>query len=293
MEKIFKNIDFKVLKLSNKDIYSGNIEYDSRKIKQGDIFVALKGSLVDGHKYINTALEKGASAIIVSEEVELVGDASYFLVQNLREQLGKIASNFYDHPEKKLKVIGVTGTNGKTTTTYLIEQILGEEKVARIGTVEYKIGDEIIEAPNTTPESLDIIKMSKKAVDKGLEYLVMEVSSHGLTSGRVDMLDFDIAVFTNLTPEHLDYHKDMEDYFRAKKILFQKLKNKSNGIINIDDSYGKRIFEEFSGKSYSLDVAADLNLEDIKKLKPTLLGKFNMYNVLGAIGVARLLNIDE
>ncbi|MGL5376939.1 MAG: UDP-N-acetylmuramoyl-L-alanyl-D-glutamate--2,6-diaminopimelate ligase [Cetobacterium sp.] len=293
MEKIFKNIDFKVLKLSNKDIYSGNIEYDSRKIKQGDIFVALKGSLVDGHKYINTALEKGASAIIVSEEVELVGDASYFLVQNLREQLGKIASNFYDHPEKKLKVIGVTGTNGKTTTTYLIEQILGEEKVARIGTVEYKIGDEIIEAPNTTPESLDIIKMSKKAVDKGLEYLVMEVSSHGLTSGRVDMLDFDIAVFTNLTPEHLDYHKDMEDYFRAKKILFQKLKNKSNGIINIDDSYGKRIFEEFSGKSYSLDVTADLNLEDIKKLKPTLLGKFNMYNVLGAIGVARLLNIDE
>ncbi|MGL5962707.1 MAG: UDP-N-acetylmuramoyl-L-alanyl-D-glutamate--2,6-diaminopimelate ligase [Cetobacterium sp.] len=293
MEKIFKNIDFKVLKLSNKDIYSGNIEYDSRKIKQGDIFVALKGSLVDGHKYINTALEKGASAIIVSEEVELVGDASYFLVQNLREQLGKIASNFYDHPEKKLKVIGVTGTNGKTTTTYLIEQILGEEKVARIGTVEYKIGDEIIEAPNTTPESLDIIKMSKKAVDKGLKYLVMEVSSHGLTSGRVDMLNFDIAVFTNLTPEHLDYHKDMEDYFRAKKILFQKLKNKSNGIINIDDSYGKRIFEEFSGKSYSLDVAADLNLEDIKKLKPTLLGKFNMYNVLGAIGVARLLNIDE
>ncbi|MGL4867368.1 MAG: UDP-N-acetylmuramoyl-L-alanyl-D-glutamate--2,6-diaminopimelate ligase, partial [Cetobacterium sp.] len=289
----FQNIDFKTLKLSSKDIYSGDIEYDSRKIKQGDIFVALKGSIVDGHKYINTALEKGASAIIVSENVETIGDASYFLVQNLREKLGKIASNFYNHPEKKLKIIGVTGTNGKTTTTYLIEQILGEEKVARIGTVEYKIGDEIIEAPNTTPESLDIIKMSKKAVDKGLDYLVMEVSSHGLTSGRVDMLDFDIAVFTNLTPEHLDYHKDMEDYFRAKKILFQKLKNKSNGIINIDDSYGKRIFEEFSGKSYSLEVSADLDLEDIKKLKPTLLGKFNMYNVLGAIGVARLLNIDE
>ncbi|MGL5918094.1 MAG: UDP-N-acetylmuramoyl-L-alanyl-D-glutamate--2,6-diaminopimelate ligase [Cetobacterium sp.] len=293
MNKIFQNIDFKTLKLSSKDIYSGDIEYDSRKIKQGDIFVALKGSIVDGHKYINTALEKGASAIIVSENVETIGDASYFLVQNLREKLGKIASNFYNHPEKKLKIIGVTGTNGKTTTTYLIEQILGEKKVARIGTVEYKIGDEIIEAPNTTPESLDIIKMSKKAVDKGLDYLVMEVSSHGLTSGRVDMLDFDIAVFTNLTPEHLDYHKDMEDYFRAKKILFQKLKNKSNGIINIDDSYGKRIFEEFSGKSYSLEVSADLDLEDIKKLKPALLGKFNMYNVLGAIGVARLLNIDE
>ncbi|MGL5000367.1 MAG: UDP-N-acetylmuramoyl-L-alanyl-D-glutamate--2,6-diaminopimelate ligase [Cetobacterium sp.] len=293
MERLFENIDYKVLKLVDKDIYSGNLEYDSRKVKVGDIFVALKGNLVDGHKYIDRALENGAVCIIVSEEVELKGDVSYFLVQNLREKLGKIASNFYGRPEKKLKIIGITGTNGKTTTTYLIEQILGTEKVARIGTVEYKIGDEIIEAPNTTPESLDIIKMSKKAVDKGLEYLVMEVSSHGLTSGRVDMLDFDIAVFTNLTPEHLDYHKDMEDYFTAKKILFEKLKDKKNGIINIDDKYGSRIFNEFGGISYSLDGLADLDKTIIKEMKPTLLGKFNMYNLLGAIGVGKILGINE
>ncbi|MGL5052747.1 MAG: UDP-N-acetylmuramoyl-L-alanyl-D-glutamate--2,6-diaminopimelate ligase [Cetobacterium sp.] len=293
MEKLFKNIDYKVLKLIDKDIYTGNLEYDSRKIKNGDIFVALKGNLVDGHKYIEKALENGAVCIIVSEEVELKGDISYFLVQNLRENLGKIASNFYGNPEKKLKIIGVTGTNGKTTTTYLIEQILGTEKVARIGTVEYKIGDEIIEAPNTTPESLDIIKMSKKSVDKGLEYLVMEVSSHGLTSGRVDMLDFDVAVFTNLTPEHLDYHKDMEDYFLAKKILFEKLKNKKNGIINIDDRYGKRIYDEFGGVSCSLDNSADLDRNTIIEMKPTLLGKFNMYNILGAIGVGKILGIDK
>ncbi|MGL5088982.1 MAG: UDP-N-acetylmuramoyl-L-alanyl-D-glutamate--2,6-diaminopimelate ligase [Cetobacterium sp.] len=293
MEKLFENIDYKALKLIDKDIYTGNLEYDSRKIKSGDIFVALKGNLVDGHKYIDKALENGAVCIIVSEEVELKGDISYFLVQNLRENLGRIASNFYGKPEKKLKIIGVTGTNGKTTTTYLIEQILGTEKVARIGTVEYKIGDEIIEAPNTTPESLDIIKMSKKSVDKGLEYLVMEVSSHGLTSGRVDMLDFDVAVFTNLTPEHLDYHKDMEDYFLAKKILFEKLKNKKNGIINIDDRYGKRIYDEFGGVSYSLDNSADLDRNTIIEMKPTLLGKFNMYNILGAIGVGKILGIDK
>ncbi|MGL5174721.1 MAG: UDP-N-acetylmuramoyl-L-alanyl-D-glutamate--2,6-diaminopimelate ligase [Cetobacterium sp.] len=293
MEKLFKGLEYKILKSGTKDIYSGDLEYDSRKIKSGDIFVALKGALVDGHRYIDKALENGAAAVIVSEAVDLKGDVSYFLVEDLRNKLGVIASNFYESPEKKLKIVGVTGTNGKTTTTYLIEQILGEESVARIGTVEYKIGDEIIEAPNTTPESLDIIKMSKKAVDKGLRYLVMEVSSHGLTSGRVDMLKFDVAVFTNLTPEHLDYHKDMDDYFEAKKILFDKLKDKGNGVINIDDSYGRKIYNEFGGISYSLNGEADLDNKTIKEMKPTLLGKFNMYNVLAAIGVGKLLGIDS
>ncbi len=121
----------------------------------------------------------------------------------------------------------------------------------------------------------------------------MEVSSHGLTSGRVDMLKFDVAVFTNLTPEHLDYHKDMDDYFEAKKILFDKLKDKGNGVINIDDSYGRKIYNEFGGISYSLNGEADLDNKTIKEMKPTLLGKFNMYNVLAAIGVGKLLGIDS
>lgn len=293
MKRLFEGVDYEVLKSTEKDIYGGNLEYDSRRIKQGDIFVALKGALVDGHKFIDKAIENGAIAVIVSEKpTELKSGIDYFLVENLRGKLGAITSNFYGKPEKKLKIVGVTGTNGKTTTTYLIEQILGESKVARIGTVEYKIGDEIIEAPNTTPESLDIIKMCKKAVDKGLEYLVMEVSSHGLTSGRVDMLDFDVAVFTNLTPEHLDYHKDMEDYFYAKRILFEKLKDKKNGVINIDDVYGKRIYDEFGGMTYSLKEKADLDIDLIEEIKPNLLGKFNMYNLLAAIGVGEILGID-
>lgn len=292
MEKLFKGINYKILQPTEMDVHSGNIEYDSRKIKPGDIFAALKGAIVDGHKYIDKAIENGAVAILVSEKVELKEGIGYFLIDDLRGSLGVIASNFYNHPEKNLKIVGITGTNGKTTTTYLVEQILGEDKVARIGTVEYKIGDEIIEAPNTTPESLDIIKMSRKAVDKGLKYLVMEVSSHGLTSGRVDMLDFDVAVFTNLTPEHLDYHKDMEDYFNAKKILFEKLKDKRNGVINIDDPYGVRIYNEFGGMTYSLKKKADLDSVLIKEINPTLLGKFNMYNLLAAIGVGELLGVD-
>ncbi|WP_297404501.1 UDP-N-acetylmuramoyl-L-alanyl-D-glutamate--2,6-diaminopimelate ligase [uncultured Cetobacterium sp.] len=293
MKRMFENIEYKILKKIDGNINFKDLEYDSRKVKDGDIFVALEGAEVDGHKYIDKAIENGAKAILISKNVELKHNVDYILIENLREKLGVIASNFYGHPDKKLKIVGVTGTNGKTTTTYIIEELLGTDKVARIGTVEYKIGDEIIEAPNTTPESLDIIKMSKKAVDKGLKYLIMEVSSHGLTSGRVDMLTFNAGVFTNLTPEHLDYHKDMEDYFLAKRKLFEKLDNKENGIINIDDKYGERLFEEFGGISYSLNKKADLDRELLNEMEPKLLGKFNMYNLLGAIGVARVFGISD
>lgn len=292
MKEIFEGIEFEILQEYQNDFSKNEIQYDSRQIKEGDIFVALTGSSVDGHDYIQRAVENGAKAVIVSKTVELIKGISYYLVKDLRKKLGIIATNFYKNPQEKLKIIGVTGTNGKTTTTYLIDQLLGNKEVARIGTVEYKIGDEIIEAVNTTPESLDIVKMCKKAVDKGLKYFVMEVSSHGLTLGRVDMLKFDVAVFTNLTPEHLDYHRDMEDYFRAKKLLFDKLKDKRNAVINIDDIYGERLFREYGGLSYSLEKEADFDIRDILELKPMILGKFNQYNFLASIGVAKILGID-
>ncbi|WP_300342908.1 UDP-N-acetylmuramoyl-L-alanyl-D-glutamate--2,6-diaminopimelate ligase [Fusobacterium sp.] len=309
MEDLLQGVEYRILQKSSEGSEYTGIEYDSRKIKKGDIFIALEGAIVDGHKYIKQAVENGAKAVIVSKEVELEFPIDYILVKDLRKNLGIIASNFYNYPQNRLKIIGITGTNGKTTSTYLLESILGEDRVARIGTVEYKIGDEIIEAPNTTPESLDIVKMCKKAVDKGLEYLVMEVSSHALSLGRVDMLKFDVASFTNLTLDHLDYHKNMQNYFEAKRKLFTMTKCKDSTAINIDDPYGERLYEEFGGYSYSLNREADLMGEILEfhsdgqlirlkigkesyEIKLAILGRYNLYNVLGVIGIALKLGVD-
>lgn len=311
MNKILAGLKYRVLKEKNENqVYTG-IEYDSRKIKEGNIFVALEGAVVDGHNYIEQAVKNGATCILVSKEVETKFPVEYILVEDLRKNLGIVASKFYDYPQKNLKIIGITGTNGKTTTTYLLESILGSENVSRIGTVEYKIGDEIIEAPNTTPESLDIVKMCKKSVEKGIKYMIMEVSSHALALGRVDMLEFDVTMFTNLTLDHLDFHKDMEDYFQAKRKLFTMMKKdcENNCVINIDDLYGKRLSFDFGGIAYGmynegrakgkiLEFHGDGQEVEIKidsftsKMKLSILGRYNMYNVLGAISVAVLLGID-
>lgn len=312
MEKILKGIEYQVLNKGNRNGEFTGIEYDSRKVKEGNIFVALEGSVVDGHDYIESAIKKGATCILVSKNVFIPQEIPCILIEDLRNKLGKIASNFYDYPQNKLKLIGITGTNGKTTSTYLLENILGEDKVARIGTVEYKIGDEIIEAPNTTPESLDIVKMCKKAVEKGLEYMIMEISSHSLELGRVNMLKFDVVSFTNLTAEHMDYHKNMDNYFQAKKKLFSMLKDKKdNCSINIDDEYGKILYNEFGGISYSLkEKNADIFGEVLefhndgqrvkirienqeKEVKMNVLGRYNLYNLLGVIGIAHLLGVGE
>lgn len=310
MEELLLGLDYEILQKGKTEIEFKGMEYDSRKIKDGDIFVALEGSISDGHKYIKQAIENGAKGVLVSKKVEPEFPVEYILVKDLRKNLGKIASNFYGYPQKKLKIIGITGTNGKTTSTYLLESILGKEKVARIGTVEYKIGDEVIEAPNTTPESLDIVKMCKKAVEKGLEYLVMEVSSHALSLGRVDMLEFDVASFTNLTLDHLDYHENMDNYFQAKRKLFTMLKDIKKSSINIDDIYGDRLYKEFGGYSYSLTKSADLTGEIVEfhsdgqfvrlnlmgemfEEKLAILGRYNLYNVLGVIGIALQLGIGK
>ena len=282
-----------------------NLQYDSRIVEKGDVFVAMVGETVDGHDYIDKAIKNGATGIIISKEIEKREGIKYYLIENIRENIGEIASEFYCYPQKKLKVIGITGTNGKTTTTYILESLLGEKNVARIGTVEYKIGDEIIEAPNTTPEPIDIVKMCKKSVEKGLKYLVMEVSSHGLILGRVNMLEFDVAIFTNLTPDHLDFHKNMEEYYEAKKILFLKTKKNGVKIINTDDIYGKRYFEEFGGKSYGMKDA-DLvgvfkseNPSEIeinsKKIVTKLMGRYNLYNIMAGVsaGMGLGLNFEE
>lgn len=296
----------------NREKYK-NMEYNSKNIKPGDIFVALEGVTVDGHNYIDMAIEKGAKGIIHSKKIDKKDGIDYYCVENLREKLGEIASEFYGWPQKDIKIIGITGTNGKTTTTYLLEQLLGEDKVARIGTVEYKIGAEIIEAPNTTPESLDIVKMCKKIVQKKIPYLVMEVSSHALMLGRVDMLEFDVAIFSNLTPEHLDFHKDMNEYYLAKRNIFTKLKKENNSIIgkpiiNSDDTYGQKYYEEFKGLTYGIESGKlngnfiegsrdhieinyidENNKRESIQTKVKLLGRYNLYNILSAVGGALAL----
>ena len=303
MENLFKGIGHVVLNEGATKEFN-EIHYDSRKVVEGDIFVALAGLSVDGHDFIPKAITLGAKMIIVSRDVEIFDKSvTYVKVDDTRQSLGIIASNFYGWPQNNLKIIGVTGTNGKTTSTFLIEKFLG--RCSRIGTVEYKIGDEIIEAPNTTPESLDLIKMMKKTYDLGIEYFVMEVSSHALEMGRVEMLNFDAAIFTNLSQDHLDYHKDMETYFHAKRKLFLKLKDSKNGSYNIDDPHGKLLFEEFGGVSYSTvdgiikgeilenklhSTVVAIEYKGIKRVEEIkVLGLFNLYNVMGVMGA--LINL--
>ena len=306
---IFSGIEYKVLKDVNLDRKYDGIEYDSRKIKENYIFVAFEGANVDGHNYIDSAVKNGATCIIVSKEVEMKHNVSYVLIDDIRHKLGYIASNFYEWPQRKLKIIGVTGTNGKTSSTYMIEKLMGDIPITRIGTIEYKIGDEVFEAVNTTPESLDLIKIFDKTLKKKIEYVVMEVSSHSLEIGRVEVVDFDYALFTNLTQDHLDYHLTMENYFQAKRKLFLKLKDVNNSVINIDDEYGKRLYDEFIVDnseiiSYGID-GGDLEgdyLDDgyidikykkqVEKVKFALLGDFNLYNTLGAIGIALKIGIS-
>lgn len=309
INELFKDVEYKILQKVSDEINGEDLEFDSRKIKEGDVFIALEGSIVDGHTFISKAIENGAKTILVEKDVEKAEGINYFLVDGLREKMGVIASNFYGYPQNQLKIVGVTGTNGKTTTTYILESILGEKNVARIGTVEYKIGDEIIPAPNTTPSSLEIIKICKKALEKNIKYLIMEVSSHGLDIGRVNMLRFEVGIFTNLTLDHLDYHKTMENYYLAKRKLFDLVKDKKNSIINIDDEYGKRYLEYTNGISYGIgqgDIQGEIKqitregqevtikiFEKEYKINLRLLGRYNLSNLLGAIGAVKTLGLSD
>ena len=309
MFEIFENVEYEVIN-KGKDFVIGDIHYDSRKIKENDVFCALIGAVTDGHNYIEKAVNSGAKMVIAEKKDITVADkdVTYIFVDNLRKHLGVIASNFFGWPQKKLKIIGITGTNGKTTSSYILDSML--ENTSRIGTIGYKILDEEIEAPNTTPESLDLVKMLDKSLKKGVEYFIMEVSSHALEIGRVDMLEFDSVMFTNLTQDHLDYHENMENYFNAKFKLFSMLRNKDAAAVNIDDSYGERIYNSNkSYKSYSIIKDSDLKgkIEEYHNggmkasvifqgaeysFDTKLVGDYNLYNLLGCIGVLLNLGFD-
>ena len=309
MFEIFENVKYEVIN-TGKEFKINDIHYDSRKIRENDTFCALIGALADGHDYIEKAIQNGAKLVIVEKKDIAVidSDVTFVYVENLRRHMGTIASNFFGWPQNKLKIIGITGTNGKTTSSYIIDNML--EKTSRIGTTGYKILDEEIEAPNTTPESLDLVKLLEKSVKKGVEYFIMEVSSHALEIGRVNMLEFDSVIFTNLTQDHLDYHKTMENYFEAKFKLFSMLRNKDGASVNIDDSYGERVYNSNKNyKSYALTKEADLLGKILEytsngmragllyegkeyTFETKLVGDYNLYNILGCIGALLNLGYD-
>ena len=316
MYKIFENIPYDILNEGKKFEIEG-IEYDSRKIKKNYVFIAMTGNISDGHDFIQKAIDSGAGMVVVEKgvnikEYEGYEDVYFIFVKDVRKRLGTIASNYYGYPQNKIKIIGITGTNGKTTSSYILENIL--ERTSRIGTTGNRILDKEFESVNTTPESLELIRLIDESVRKGVEYFIMEVSSHALEIGRVNMLEFDSAIFTNLTQDHLDFHGTMENYYNAKKKIFEMLRDGGKGVVNSDDEYGKKIcMEEGEEKKLitvsikdenadiygkilrytndGMEISVKINGKE-KVFDVNLVGEYNLYNILGCIGSTLSLGME-
>lgn len=294
------------------DLEVTGIAYSSRQVEPGNVFVAIKGQKADGHDFLPEALEKGAAAV-VSERPRPAGvEISWAQVVEAREALALMAAVFYDNPSLKLKTVGITGTKGKTTITYILEEILKAAGYSPgvVGTIDYRWKDKKILAERTTPEAPDIQRILKQMVEDGVSHCLMEVSSHSLEFKRVLGIGFDIAIFTNLSGEHLDYHQTMENYFEAKKRLFFLNHKRQASIVNIDDPWGQRLISELPMRTISFGFtpealirAESFSVEEngMKatvsypggKLKFTsaLIGKHNLYNLLAAISAALVFSI--
>lgn len=284
-------------------------ETDSRKIGPGDVFFALGGIGSDGHNYIRKAVENGAVAVVAERDCDSFG-AHLVLTNNSRKAIARASANFFGHPAKALKLIGVTGTNGKTTVTHIIKQILDLKgiKTGLIGTNRYLIGDEELPSSATTPEALELHGVFKAMAEAGCKYVVMEASSHALALDRLAGLTFEVGVFTNLTEDHLNYHKDMDDYAAAKAKLFEQSKI---AVINGDDPYG-RVMKKSASKvyTYGLEKSADMMASKVDysergvsfdwtfgtsvvHMRMAIPGKFSVYNALAGIGAAATIGLDD
>ncbi len=310
LAKIINGLEIEYIK-GEKALEINEIRYDSRDVEKGDLFICIQGFKTDGHKYIDDVIDKEANVVVIDKELDSYDNSiTYIKVADSRKAMAVLAKNFFENPLKEIDLIGVTGTNGKTTTTYLIKEILNQSgyKTGLIGTIEVFNGEESINASRTTPESLDIYRYVAKMREKGVKYTVMEVSSHALALNRVDTMDFKAAVFTNLTQDHLDYHKTMDRYATEKVKLFKKLKSDGTAIINNDDNYAQ-LFKDTTQQdiiTYGIEKESELqpneielSLEGVKfnlndfKYNLNLTGKFNIYNSLAAVGVAKSLGIKE
>ena len=304
---------------SGSDPQIAGLDYDSRRIKPGWVFLAMRGESSDGNRYIDVAVKNGAVAVVTDSEFEPQRqNAAWTVIPNGRRALGEMSGNFYGHPAEKLKIIGVTGTNGKTTTTFLCESILRHcgKPSALIGTIEYHvpvkasiIGNptsfKVLPSPHTTPESLELNQIFAEAVAAGATHAVMEVSSHALPQERVWGVPYEVAVFTNLTRDHLDYHKDMESYFAAKSILFSGCGTRPPhaAVLNADDEYGRKLAQSKKAeteqiiqygiqngdfRATNIDLKPDGTRFDLvaaggtTKVESPLIGSVNVYNLLAA-----------
>lgn len=309
IEETLKGLTYTVLS-GDKSIEINNPQYDSRKIKCGDMFFAIGGFNVDGHNFISKAIENGAKTVVVEKDVTLVEGITFIKVENGRRALAIAASNFYNNPSKKMKIMGITGTNGKTTSAFMLKGILEAKgyKVGLIGTIANYIGNKEIHTEKTTPESLELQQLFKDMVDSDIDYCVMEVSSHSLDLDRVYGIEFSQGIFTNLTQDHLDFHKTFENYFNAKSKLFKICKH---SVVNVDDSYGIKLLEKINSRvtTYSIEKESDLKGTDINlestgiifnlkgnektyKVQLPIPGRYNVYNALGCIGAALDEGID-
>lgn len=311
LQYLLEDLDYEEV-IGNTNINIGKIEYDSKKVELNDVFVAIKGYKEDGNEYIKEAVQNGACAIIVQKDTVIldtdVSSVTVVKVENSRIALAQISSRYYDYPAKKLKMIGITGTKGKTTTAYMIRDILkaSGKKVGMIGTIYNTYADVQIESTRTSPESLDLQKLLKDMVDAETEYVVMEVSSHALALDRVYGIHFMIGVFTNLSQEHLDFHETMENYLAAKAKLFSMC---DFAVVNGDDIYAPKLLKMIKCKvaTYGLDNSVNLTASDIRinasyvefkmfvnRMLETITikipGRFTIYNALAAIATTSFLN---
>ena len=297
------------------DVEIGGIEHDSRKVTAKDLFVCMEGAHVDGHNFIPQAISKGAVALLTTRKnFKPPENISALIVPDMLNALAVIVPYFYDYPARAMRVIGVTGTNGKTTTTYLLREIFSYAgfKVGLIGTIQILIGDETFPNPNTTPNVIDLQKILVNMRDKNIQVVVMEVSSHALAENRVAGIEFDTAIFTNLTQDHLDFHGTMANYLRAKTKLFDMVsrrgrKQNKTAVINIDDAASEEVLKHCLCKkiSYGIKNPADLQATELEikssgmnfkigdemNLDLHLTGLFNVYNVLAAVCAATAENI--
>jgi len=279
---------------------------DSREVKEGSVFIAVRGTQVDGHMFLEDAIGRGAKVVICEESYYTDEDICVIEVENTQKLAGPIAQAFAGNPGEKLKVVGITGTNGKTTTATLVYQVLSScgREASLLGTVSKRILDDEFDSKLTTSDPIELANDMKIMADAGSEYLVMEVSSHALHQHRTAGFDFEVAAFTNLSHDHLDYHETLDEYAKAKKILFDQLSESSAAVINIDDQHGRYMVENCAAKkeplsfnndsAYILENSADgiSVIVDGQKIESPLVGKFNAYNIGLAYWVCKCLGLD-